>query len=62
MTIFIASFVVILLAVIAMAAGVLLGRPSIKGSCGGLNQIGLADSCNGACSAKEKAVCAKHKH
>ena len=30
---------------------------AIKGSCGGLNQVGLAGSCSGACSADEKEVC-----
>ncbi len=57
MMIFIASFIIILIAVIAMAAGVLLGRPAISGSCGGLNQVGLSGSCGGACSAKEKKAC-----
>jgi hypothetical protein len=42
--------------------GVIAGRPAIKGSCGGLNQIGLSGSCSGACSATEKEECAKRKH
>lgn len=58
MSIFIATFVIIAIAVIGMAIGVILGRPAIKGSCGGLNQIGLAGSCSGACSSDEKEVCA----
>ena len=61
MSTFIASFIIIAIAIIAMAAGVLLGRPAIKGSCGGLNQVGLAGSCSGACSADEKEICAKRK-
>ncbi len=34
--IYLASFIVILLAIAAMAIGVVFGRPSIKGSCGGI--------------------------
>jgi len=61
MSTFIASFIIIAIAILAMAAGVLLGRPAIKGSCGGLNQVGLAGSCGGACSTEEKEICAKRK-
>jgi hypothetical protein len=41
----IASFIVILLAVAAMAIGVLFGRAPIRGSCGG---AGCA-ACSGGC-------------
>jgi len=61
MSVFIATFIVIGIAVIGMSAGILLGRPAIKGSCGGLNQVGLAGSCSGACSLEEKEVCAAKK-
>lgn len=61
MSIFIATFIIITIAVIGMAVGVILGRPAIKGSCGGLNQVGLAGSCSGACSIEEKEVCAAKK-
>lgn len=61
MSIFIATFIIMAIAVIGMAIGVLLGRPAIKGSCGGLNQIGLAGSCSGVCSLEEKEICAKRK-
>lgn len=61
MSTFIASFIIIAIAIIAMAVGVLLGRPAIKGSCGGLNQVGLAGSCSGACSTEEKDICDKRK-
>ena len=61
MTIFIITFIIISMAVIGMAIGVIMGRPAIKGSCGGLNQIGLAGSCSGACSSKEQKICAKRK-
>lgn len=61
MNTFIAAFFVILLAVIAMAIGVIFGRSAIKGSCGGLNQVGLSGSCGGACSIQEKEECEIHK-
>jgi len=61
MSIFIITFIIITVAVIGMAMGVILGRPAIKGSCGGLNQIGLAGSCSGACSSEEKEICALKK-
>jgi len=35
MTLFLLSFVVILLAVVGLGAGVLLGRGPLRGSCGG---------------------------
>lgn len=62
MSVFIATFIIIGIAVIGMAIGVIAGRPAIKGSCGGLNNIGLSGSCGGACSAAEKEECAKRKH
>lgn len=61
MTTFIAAFVLLLIVVAAMAIGVMFGRSSIKGSCGGLNQIGLGGSCGGACSLEEKEECARRK-
>jgi len=61
MTTFIAAFVLLLVVVAAMAIGVLFGRSAIKGSCGGLNQVGLRGSCGGACSAQERDECAKRK-
>jgi len=61
MTTFIAAFVALLIIVAAMAIGVLMGRPAIKGSCGGLNQVGLSGSCGGACSLQEKEECAQRK-
>ena len=61
MSVFIASFIVIAITVISMAIGVIFGKPAIKGSCGGLNQIGLAGNCSGACSTQEKETCEKRK-
>ncbi len=48
MTTLVASFVVLLLAVAAMAVGVLFGRAPIRGSCGGVAGAGCA-ACSGRC-------------
>jgi hypothetical protein len=61
MSIFIATFLIIGIAIMGMAVGILLGRPAIKGSCGGLNQVGLSGSCGGVCSAVKKKACAKQR-
>lgn len=61
MTVFLITFAVLMLVVVAMAIGIIAGRPAIKGSCGGLNQVGLSGSCGGACSLEEKEQCAKRK-
>lgn len=46
MEIFLISFVVLAIAILGMAVGVLFGRKSIKGSCGGLNKTdGLETEC-----------------
>lgn len=37
------AFVVMLAAVFAMAAGALLGRRPIQGSCGGIGRLGLGE-------------------
>ncbi len=39
MEVFVISFLVLLIAVFGMAIGVVVGRPCIKGSCGGLNKL-----------------------
>ncbi len=59
MTVFLISFLVIGIAILAMAIGVIAGRPEIKGSCGGLNQIGLESDC--ACSRQEREACPNKK-
>ena len=41
MTIFLVTFLVMVIAILAMAVGVLLGRRPIGGSCGGLERLGL---------------------
>ena len=51
MNIFIITFVVFFLVMIAMAVGVIVNNRAIKGSCGGLNDIeglkGACDICEG---------------
>lgn len=42
---FLASVVVIAVALLGMAIGVLMGRRPIAGSCGGLNRSGLGIAC-----------------
>jgi hypothetical protein len=55
MEIFLMSFVIMGLAILGMAVGVLLGRRPIAGSCGGLGQLGLAcGSCDKPCAKKQK--------
>ena len=48
------SFVVVALAVTAMAIGVMAGRAPIKGSCGGLNG-GSCELCSGTGKCRRKA-------
>jgi hypothetical protein len=62
MTVFIITFFVLLIVVAGMAIGIIAGRPAIKGSCGGLNQVGLSGSCSGACSLQQKEECAQRKN
>lgn len=45
MSTLIATFVILLLVVAGMAIGVLFGRSPIKGSCGGLNNVGIDGTC-----------------
>lgn len=47
MTIFLVTFLVMVIAILAMAVGVLLGRRPIGGSCGGLGRLGL--ECDAGC-------------
>ena len=44
------AFIIVLLAILGLAAGVIGGRPPIKGSCGGLACLKGIDC--GACKAK----------
>jgi hypothetical protein len=58
MEMFLATFIIMVIAVLGMAIGVLLGRSPIKGSCGGLNSIdGLeCDICTKPCEKKQQAM------
>ncbi|MDO5090926.1 MAG: (Na+)-NQR maturation NqrM [Cardiobacteriaceae bacterium] len=42
---FIAVFVVLMLVVIGMGIGVIFGRAPLKGSCGGLGNVGVERAC-----------------
>lgn len=54
MKLFLISFVMTVFSMLAMAVGVICGRQSIRGSCGGLSDIeGLEAEC-AACSDCEK--------
>lgn len=52
---FLLAFLVMLLAVGGLAAGVLMGRKPLRGSCGGLSSMGLE------CSAGCENPCAKRQ-
>jgi hypothetical protein len=45
MSIFLISFVVMLIIVAGMAIGAILANKPIKGSCGGLSALGMKESC-----------------
>lgn len=42
---FVLSFLLIALAIAGLAVGVMFGRKPLKGSCGGLNQMGMDGGC-----------------
>lgn len=48
MSVFLITFIVMVLAVLAMAVGVMMGRRELKGSCGGLGNVdGAQCPCGG---------------
>lgn len=46
MTIFILTFVVLIVVVCGMAVGVILANKPIKGSCGGMSALGIDTACD----------------
>lgn len=58
MEVFLATFVVIGIAVMAMAVGVILSDRRIKGSCGGLASLGIdkACDCDKPCARRREAT------
>lgn len=53
-TTFIVVFTVMALAVLGLAAGVLLGRKPIAGSCGGIANLGIEKECSICGGVREK--------
>ena len=51
------TFAVFLIAILAMSVGVLMGRPRLKGSCGGVDREGRPLG-NCACAQQQKLACA----
>jgi hypothetical protein len=51
---YVASFIIIVLAIAGMAVGVLFGRPAIKGSCGGI--AGECPHCTVECRRRKGAA------
>ncbi|CBL45983.1 Hypothetical protein HDN1F_24000 [gamma proteobacterium HdN1] len=53
LNLFLISVVLILIFVALMAIGVVMGREPIRGSCGGLNKLGLRDESCPVCGGSE---------
>lgn len=58
MTTFIITFIIFLLVIIAMSIGYIVQKKVVKGSCGGLNTVGIDKICNcpEPCDAKKKRL------
>ena len=46
MTVFVLSFILVGLVLLAMAVGVIFGRKPISGSCGGMGALGIDTACD----------------
>jgi hypothetical protein len=59
MKLFVMSFLLITLAVLGMAVGVLCGRRALQGSCGGLNSLegleAVCESCASPCAVRHRS-------
>lgn len=55
MSIYLVTFLIMMIAVLAMAVGVLAGRKPIAGSCGGLNKFNIecVAGCDKPCPKRE---------
>lgn len=64
MTLFIISFIVMIMVVLALSVRVLFGKPAIKGSCRATDHLpGFeADACSGACGRKKNIDCDAQGH
>ncbi|MBA4742211.1 MAG: (Na+)-NQR maturation NqrM [Azoarcus sp.] len=64
MTIYIVTFLIMGIAVLAMAVGVLAGRKPIAGSCGGLGKFNVdcVAGCDKPCPKREARAQAEHQH
>ncbi|WP_199610974.1 (Na+)-NQR maturation NqrM [Flocculibacter collagenilyticus] len=58
MSIFILTFAIFLIVVIAMSIGMIVQRKSISGSCGGIGAIGMdkACDCDDPCDKRKKKM------
>ena len=63
MTTFIATFIILVIAVLAMALGVIVSNRRIEGSCGGLSALGIdkACDCDRPCERRRKREAARRK-
>lgn len=58
MQIFLSVFLIFGLSVIALAVGVILSNKELKGSCGGLNAVGIDKTCDceNPCDKRQKML------
>ncbi len=58
MALFLISFLVMALAVLAMSVGVIVSKKPLKGSCGGLSSLGIERACDcpNPCAKRRKTM------